>query len=213
MKRPSLIISILLTCAILAGKPTQTASLPQPVQNIAQKPDLSKIVITQQDLPSDFQTANPAELEQLRRNISLQELPIQSVFQFSTNPENMVQLGVVMGGTYWISNSLAQTDFMSNPDRLMRQLTGVVGDLNQDFPGLDLGRHPTQQLTNLESIGDFASGATRVINTIGFPIRMDLVAFRRGRVVAFVGVGYIEGTRPAVSVVELARKLDSRIPK
>jgi hypothetical protein len=211
MKPRSFIILSLLTGVILAGNSTPAVSQPQTLGNITQRLDLSKVVITQEDLPSDFKAATSNELEQLRRDISLQELPIQSVFQFS-NDENPVKLGLIMGGTYWVSDSLAQSDFMSNPQRVMRLFTEVVEGLHNEMSGVDIGRQPTQQLTKLDGMGDFASGVSRVINAMGFRVRMEIVTFRRGRVLAFVAVGYLDGTRPAVSVADLARKLYSRIP-
>ncbi|NIS81239.1 MAG: transporter substrate-binding domain-containing protein [Anaerolineales bacterium] len=64
-----------------------------------------------------------------------------------------------------------------------------------------------------EGVGDVSAGLTMVVGEEDaiLAMRVDIVAFRRGKIGAFIMVAYIEGDSPLVSVVDLANLLDARI--
>ena len=214
MKRRSHLVLSILTSCILANIPipVQAFIWEQGIEIIVQRPDLSKAVITTEDLPNGFKPSTPDELAKLKRDFSSGELSVQSVFGFSNNGD-LAQLGLIAGATYLIPDRFAQVDSSSIQNILSQKIIAIIGDVSQRFQGLELGRQPTQALTNLDGIGDFAVGATRALEVQCIPVRMDAVTFRRGKVIAFVLVGYVDGVRPAVNIATLARQLDSRIPK
>jgi len=215
MKRRSHLFLCILTSCILANIPVPVEAIiwKQGIQIVAQRRDLSQTVITKEDLPNGFKASSPDELAKLKRDLSLGELSTQSVFEFS-NDADLAQFGLVRGATYLIPDRLGDANFnSSNSESLVQILTRVMAAMSQRFQGVELGRQPTQPLTNLDGIGDFAVGATRAINVLSVSVRMDVVTFRRGKVVAFLVVGSVDGVRPAVNIATLARTLDSRIPK
>jgi hypothetical protein len=215
MKKRSLFALSLLTCVILAGSLCPEVSHAQEIRTVAQQPDLSKAVITKQDLPPNFEESLPNDLAALKKDLNTQEFSAQTVFQFA-NTQDISQLQIIMGGTFLIADRIGQTrvDFNSpdfNAETLTRSLTNGLAGAFQQSRGVDLGRQPIQQLTNLSGIGNFAAGATTLLNVEGFSLRMDVVGFQRGKIFAFVSVAYIDGSVSAVPIRELARKLDSRI--
>ncbi|WP_293153406.1 MULTISPECIES: hypothetical protein [unclassified Microcoleus] len=217
MKKRSLFALSLLTCVILAGSLVPEVSHAEDIQTVAQQPDLSKAVITKQDLPPNFEESPSAELAALKKDLNLQEITAKTVFQFA-NTQDISQLQIIMGATYLIPDRIGNTrvDFNSpdfNAQTLTRSLTNGLAGAFQQSRGVDLGRQQIQQLTNLDGIGNFAAGATTLLNVKGFSLRMDVVGFQRGKVFAVVCVAYIDGSVSAVPIRELARKLDSRIPQ
>ena len=217
MKKQSPFTLSLLTCVIIAGTLSPEVIHAEEIQAVTQQPDLSNAVITKQDLPPNFEESLPDDLAALKKGLNLQEITAKTVFQFA-NVQDISQLQIIMGATYLFPDRIGQTkvDFNSpdfNGETLMRSLTNGLAGAFQQSRGVDIGRQPTQQLTNLDGIGNFAAGATTLLNVKGFSLRMDVVGFQRGKVFAFVSVAYIDGSVSAVPIRELARKLDSRIPQ
>jgi hypothetical protein len=216
MKKRSPFALSLLGCFMLAGSLSPKVIHAEEIQSVTQQPDLSKAIITKQDIPSNFEESSPDQLAAMKEDLSIQEMPATTVFLFDNfNTHDISQLQFIMGATYLIPDRIGETnvDFNSNAETLMRSLSDTLADTFQKSHGLEFGRHPIQQLINLDGIGNFAAGATIVLDVMGVPLRMDIVSFYRGKVFVFVAVGYIDGSNSAVPIRDLARKLDSRIPQ
>ncbi|MFW5666139.1 MAG: hypothetical protein ACOC2Z_11470 [Coleofasciculus sp.] len=68
-----------------------------------------------------------------------------------------------------------------------------------------------QPLPELNNFADTSTGFTLGIDMEGTPLQLDMATFRRGGMVAFTGVMYLNGQMPLIQVGDVAQKLDSRI--
>lgn len=210
MKKTSYLCLGLFSSTIFAYSAFPIVVEAQTMQTIAQQLDLSKAIITKQDLPSGFTEASPAELAELKQDINQEEMTITSFFSFQN--ENIAQFQLIRGGTILPSGRLAQEDFSTvGRENLLRTFTRLPQDVSRDFTGINLSFRNIEELPNLNNIGEVAAGWTMVSQVLGIPCRLDLAIFRRGRVLAFVMVAYLDGNRSAVPIGDIARKFDSRI--
>lgn len=173
------------------------------IRLLAQTPNFSQLVLTAPDLPKSFQAMPPADLEQLRRDLSQEDFQVASVFAFM-DPNNF---DLVMGITTQIQSAAEQQDFdrtLNQPEVLQAMLTEGLGETEIK------GRQP---LTNLNNIGNSAGGVSLDVNIQGVPARLDIIAFRRDVVGAFVFVMYLSEENPLVPATEVAQKLDARVMK
>lgn len=170
---------------------------------LAQTPNFSQLVLTGQDLPKSFQAMPQADLEQLRRDLTQEDFPVASVFAFM-DPNNFE---LVMGITTQIQSPAEQQEFdrtLNQPEVLQAMLTEGLGQTEIK------GRQP---LTNLNNIGNSAGGVSLDVDLEGVPARLDIIAFRRDVVGAFVFVMYLNEETPVMPAPEVARKLDERVMK
>ena len=61
-----------------------------------------------------------------------------------------------------------------------------------------------------ENIGEAVAGVNLTLNLEGVPAHLDIVAFRRDAIGAFVFLLYLEGQTPRMPIANLARTLDNR---
>jgi hypothetical protein len=66
-------------------------------------------------------------------------------------------------------------------------------------------------LDNLKDVGDASAGMTLAANMEGMLFRIDMIAFRRGKVGAWLFSMHMYGDKPVIKIDKLAGKLDSRI--
>lgn len=171
----------------------------QGVQPRNQNRDWSQLVIRAQDLPSGFQGMPPDQLNQLRRELSQEDFSVASVFAFM-EPNNFEML---LGITTPLQSPQKQREFeaiLASPGSLQRLVTEGMGttQILQQTP------------LRLENIGEAVAGVNLKLNMEGVPANLDIVAFRRDTIGAFVFLLYLEGQTPKMPIANLARTLDNR---
>lgn len=166
-------------------------------------PDLSKAVLTLDDLPKGFEDASE-EFNAIAPGFETDAFPYQYLDSFVFMDD--CQCEFIVGITFhlpWRSQQMEFDQFSAGFARIMIDSAGLFGGESEVQRSKDL--------VGLEDIGDAVTGATTTVGSIGGKTRMDIVVFRRGIVGAWIIVYYPEGEIPVVSVDELARRLDARI--
>ena len=181
--------------------PTPTPTPLPPTPTLTPLPDLSNVVLTLEDLPSGFEAMSPAEFGFTKEDLSQDDFTVESLFVFL----EAEHFELVMGFTALVSTRLEQAGFdvaLRQPDFLLDSLIGGMGATDileqKDLPDLD-------------DIGDASAGVTVAVDMEGISMRMDIVAFRRDVVGAFVFVMYIDGDVPIVPIGDVSRIFDERI--
>lgn len=191
--------------AIPAQGETEDPMLPEspPAQTVAQAApgrDWSQLTIDSQDLPPEFQGMPAEDLAKLKQELRQNDLAVESVFAFM-EPNNFELL---LGLTTPLKNQQERNDFeqiLAKPEVLQKLVTDGMGEteiLEQT------------QIEELDNIGEAVAGVTLKLNLEGVPANLDIVAFRREAIGAFVFLLYLDGQTPRMSIVNLARTLDNR---
>lgn len=199
----ALVLIVLATSSCVTPRPTPTPTpSPSPTPTPAAV-DFWDMVLTLDDLPVGFEQMPLQDSDIVNEGLGGQKWPIQSAFIFF-EPE---AYQFVIGGTQLLQGRLDQVQFdagVHRPEFMLQwdiQSMGLSGILDEAvLPGLD-------------DIGDASSGITVASEGTGegLPMRLDLVAFRRHTVGAYVIFTYVDGENPVVEVGELARTFDERI--
>jgi hypothetical protein len=174
-------------------------------QNISELPDLSRAVISLEDLPPGFkETENSISKRKVKlsflreNNISLQFI----LSQTSLLSDRFEEVRLKLTQAHWqqLREHLKQCFYKVNND----------GSLEKEF-----GTHflvlESRELTIPNDVGNISLGQSSLVKISAAPFRMDTVMFIRGRVMAYVVVLYLEDDVDAVPIIDLARKLDYRI--
>lgn len=201
------------------------ATAPVPVVAVAQtsKPPAETAVaasLTLQDLPAGFQElpaeirpAIAAQLDTIKRVLGQQNLSLDNYFAF-INPQ---QLQVVLGFSTILPNQpLALLKF----DASLRQLQQpklrqqLVNQVEQGLKASPLGINVVEEaaLPELNNLANLSAGMTLALQMQNLPpLRTDIAAFRRNQVGSLTAVFYLDGTKPVVSIKDVATKLDDRL--
>lgn len=174
--------------------------------NIGEPIDLSRTVITLEDLPTGFQ-----EIQNLTSP--------KSKGEFAFLRETSITAQIIVGYTDLQSDNFEKARLRftkENRQDLQKILQHcLTQDNTAEFLSQQLGRQvKTLELKELRipnDIGDISLGETRLIEMLGRRPRMDRVVFVRGRVMSLIVVVYFEDDVAAVPIVKIARKLDNRI--
>jgi hypothetical protein len=182
------------------SQPMLSQNVPsQTVQPRNQGRDLSQVAIDPQDLPPEFQAMPPDQLAKLKQELGQEDFPVESLFAFA-EPNNFELL---LGMTTSLKSQQEQSDFeaiLASPESLQRLMTEGMG-----------GTQIIQQTPlRLENIGQAVAGVNLKLNLEGVPANLDIVAFRRDAVGAFVFLLYLEGQTPRMPIANLAGILDRR---
>ncbi len=192
-----------------------TASPPIP-QRISQASTSANVKLLLEDLPEGFQELPPelaaslaSQFRLLTQQFQQANLNPENLFAF-VNPEN---LQIVLGFT----SPLSETDWV-NFDTTVQQLQQpemqqlLVSQLKQRLQGMgEINVLEYKPLPELNNMADTSTGFTLGIDMEGTPLQLDMATFRRGGMVAFTGVMYVNGQMPLIQVGDVAQKLDSRI--
>ncbi len=182
------------------SQPILSQNMPsQRVQPGNQGRDWSQLVINAQDLPPEFQAMPAEELAKLKQELGQEDFPVQSLFAF-TEPNNFE---ILLGMTTLLKNRQEQNDFeaiLASPQSLQRLIAEGIGatKIIQQTP------------LRLENVGQAVAGVNLKLNLEGVPANLDIVAFRRDAVGAFVFLLYLEGQTPRRPIANLAGILDRR---
>lgn len=161
---------------------------------------LANAVLTLEDLPSGFEAISLNEFGLSKEDLSVEGFTVEEIFAFMGNDP----FEMIMGFTTLLPTQLDRAGFdlaLGQPEFLMDSFVGGMGatDIQEQ-----------KELTYLNDIGDASVGFTMVADMGGIPMRMDMVVFRRDMAGAFIFVFYIDGSVPALTVDEVANKLDDR---
>lgn len=209
MQRKNLLIFICLVTGILMGsspsigqiEPTLAQNAqPQSTQRSSPSRDWSQLTIDAQDLPPGFQGMPAEDLAELKQELSENDFSVESVFAFM-EPNNFELL---LGLTTPLQNQQAENEFeqiLAEPEVLRKLVTDGMGEtaiLEQT------------EIEELDNIGESVAGVTLKLNLEGVPANLEIVAFRREAIGAFVFLLYLDGQTPRMPIVNLARTLDNR---
>lgn len=182
------------------SQPMLSQNVPsQRVQPRNQGRDLSQVAINAQDLPREFQAMPAQELAKLKQELEQEDFPVESLFAFM-EPKNFEML---LGMTTALKSQQEQNDFeaiLASPESLQRVMTEGMGatQILQQTP------------LRLENVGQAVAGVNLKLNLEGVPANLDIVAFRRDTIGAFVFLLYLEGQTPRRPIANLAGILDRR---
>lgn len=167
--------------------------------------DLSSLVLTLQDLPAGFTKMPPATLKNLVSGIP--NFKPASVFGYYKNDRQQFQ--VATGFTTQLPNRIDRAKF----DAEIRE-----GIFAQQFSqGLNSSSNKEFQFANLtaltleDKIGEVSAGWTTQGKIKGVAMNVELALFRRGKIGNFMAIMYLDGNKPAVTMSEATRQLDSHI--
>ncbi|WP_044210587.1 hypothetical protein [Coleofasciculus chthonoplastes] len=195
--------------------PVSTASSTVP-QTLSQASTSTNIKLLLEDLPEGFQELPP----ELTASLASQfRLLTQQFQEANLNPENLFafvnpeSFQIVLGFT----SPLSEQDWV-NFDTNVQQLQQpeiqqlLVSQLKQRLQGMgEINVLEYKPLPELNNVADTSTGFTLGIDMEGTPLQLDMATFRRGGMVAFTGVMYVNGQMPLIQVGDVAQKLDSRI--
>jgi hypothetical protein len=151
-------------------------------------------VLTQKDLPTGFAAMPAAQLGEMEKN-----LPAGSrAFGFTHEEGGQAVLGMLIPYETKAEQRVFDASLPYMVDVMAASL-GAEGD--------------PQMMGGLDDVGESRVASTSLSTMGAVGVRWDMVGFRRGGVGALVFVMYMDGEEPAVSVGDLARKLDARIKK
>lgn len=167
--------------------PTPT-STPTPTPG----PDLTSFELTLEDLPAGFEQMPPDMLESL-----VAGLPEGSTgFVFGEPIKQQFIMGILIP----IATKAEETVY----DSILPQFVDVMAT------SVQANTNP-KEITGLDDIGNSRAGLTSTGVMDNTTIRWDIVAFRRGSVLAVLLVGYPGGNKSVKPVADIARLLDERI--
>jgi len=178
---------------------TLSANIPEPAA------DLSGLVLTLQDLPAGFTEIPPATIQKLSSR--LQTLKPASVFAYNKSDDQHFQ--VIIGFTKDLTNLIDRTQFDAEmrEDVFAKEFSkGLNSSGNKEVSFTKL-----TALTLEEKIGEVSRGWTNQGQIQGVTMNVEIAVFRRGKIGSYLIIMYLDGSKPAVTISEVASKLDKRI--
>jgi hypothetical protein len=168
--------------------------------------DLSGLALTLQDLPAGFTEMPPATIKNIVSAIPKNCKPA-SVFSYYKNDGQQFQ--VVTGFTWQLPNQLdlAKFDAEIREGSFAQQLSqSLNSSSNKEFQFANLTASTLE-----DKIGEVSAGWTTQGKIEGVPLNLELALFRRGKILSFMVIAYLDGTKPTITISQAARKLDSRM--
>jgi len=165
--------------------------------------DFSDMLLSLDDLPSGFEEEVIDDLDVFNEGTAEEQWPIRAACLFIEPDEYQFVLGAVQ----FLPDRFDQVQndaLLQRPEFLLESVlpTMGLGELLDEavLPGLD-------------GIGDASAGFTFAVESAegGLPVRLDMVAFRRDVVGAYVAVMYVLGENPVVQAGDLAQVFDELI--
>lgn len=219
MKNYSFLLLSLLTSAVFTA--TLVKAVPVVQTNAPASEKLaSPVTLTLQDLPAGFQEL-PAELKPriaaqldiIKRVLGQQNLSLDNYFAF-VNPQ---QLEVVLGFNTTLPNQpLALLKFDASLRHLQQPKARqqLVSQVEKGLKASSVGIMVVEQaaLPDLNNLANTSAGMTLALQMQNLPtLRTDIAAFRRNQFGSLTAVFYLDGSKPAIALKDIATKLDERM--
>lgn len=218
------------TILILTGSPVLAA--PELPQVVEQQPDFSQVAISLDDLPDGFQDVSSSE----EGKVGFTTL-FQSLFDVNFGPSNRREQGTPNGIQTSLNNSsmfthidppaffeyliVASVVMSKEPTTEVLALNKQRERLNEWFQELSSAQTPgaaitwddVREIDNTNNIGEESLGLSARMSMADVPMRAEFILFRKDRVIGFVILAYLQGTPKTVEIGDIARLLESRIPR
>jgi hypothetical protein len=207
----------ILTSTILATSLSQAAPLPSETKQPAlEQPKALATGLALEDLPSGFQELPPsmkaeiaAKLEPFKQLLIKENIPFNNFFAF-VEPQKME---VVIGFTGMLSNQAQQGQFDAALQKARQpEFEQQIRKLAQKLPSSqEVKVLKYKSLPDLNNLAHLSTGFSLDATVQEMPVNFDVVSFRRSSVGAMTAVVYMTGSKPSVSVKDVATKLDGRV--
>jgi hypothetical protein len=185
----------------------------------------AKAVVTHNDLSLRSSIKIAQKLNLSRAVLTLEDLPDAKGFQESKNlPQGEflflrvsdINFQIIFGSSRPMGDSFVQARprFTQENWNHLRKVLQHCFFIDEDFSpklGIQFKTLESKEIPLPNNIGDISLGKTRLVEMNGIRPRLDQVSFIRGNVMATIVVLYFEGDVSAVPIVDIARKLDARI--
>jgi len=177
---------------------TLSADIPTPPA------DLSGLVLSLRDLPAGFKEMPTAVMKKLASDLA--SLKPATLFGYQKSDEEQFQS--IIGFTIQIPDQIELAQF----DAEIRK-----GNFAQEFSKSLNGGSPEDHFPNVtpltleDRIGEISGAWTSKGTIQGKPVNAEFAVFRRGKIVSFLMLMYLNGKKPAITMSSAARQLDKRI--
>lgn len=188
-----------LTTPALAQSVVEEPGTPESVF-VAQAGTWADVTLRLEDLPAGFTAMPPAELANLKEQLSQDEIAVENVFAFVAQE----QFQLIMGITTRLETAQQREQFdelLKDPEKLKSLLA----------ENLEITSQAPQPLNNVSNIGDVAAGVSLPVDLDSLLARLEILVLRRNQMGAFVFVLYREGQTPLYPIAEVGRQLDRRV--
>ncbi|NER33815.1 MAG: hypothetical protein F6J93_07125 [Oscillatoria sp. SIO1A7] len=138
------------------------------------------------------------------------EVTLNNIFMFG-DAKGVNHMELLIGGTMLLSEE--PTPEVFSVENLRQKIVGLLEKVNSLTPGLMSFLKDVEELDGANNIGDESAAWKLQGKLIGFPLLLDLAIFRNGKIVVFTGMAYFDNTVNTVEATEIARLLESRIPR
>ena len=189
-----------MTRASLFGEPDATSTIGPPSDF-----RLAELRSAFTGLPASFEEVEPAELE-----LSIEALGLEYYFSDLAVFLNADPFEGIMAASGHIGEPERKAlDQEMSSDAILDDL--VQGFLSTGSAGQEGYELHESGLLDSSTVGANSFGGYLEFTTEGTPLRVELIMFRRGNLVAVVYFLSLPGTQPSVSVQEAARMLDAKM--
>jgi hypothetical protein len=190
------------TPALAAAHTATNTPIPSPTPSPVTV-DFWDMLLSLDDLPEGFEQMSVSDSDILDQDLGGDRWATRSAFMFF----EPIAYQFVIGLTQFLPERMDEIQFDAAANRPEFMLELVIESL-----GLS-GIQEQDVLSGMDGIGDTSTGVTIAYEGTGggFPLRLDVVAFRRGSVGAYVMVTYVLGEEPVIGCGQVARLFDERI--
>ncbi|MGE5659741.1 MAG: hypothetical protein ACM37W_24370 [Actinomycetota bacterium] len=181
-----------------------------------------KAVAISNDFPLKNSVKIAQKMNRLRAIITLEDLQKHERFEEIKNlPPGQFRFvsesQIISGSNRLLSNRFAEArprftqEHWQQLRKVLQQQCSISDEDLSEQVGIQIKTLESNELPLPQNIGDLSFGKTRRIEINGIRPLLDQVLFIRGNVMATIIVLYFEGDVSAISTVDIARKLDTRI--
>jgi len=187
------------------GAPARPTSTPKPTSTPVPVSSISDVVLLLEDLPQGFESVPLREID-WEPGTQLLDWTIASASAFV----NAESVEIVGSYTVLIPDPADQAGFdldLDDPGFLQ----AVIDELAKDLRISDIVE--PRVLAGLTGFGDASGGVTFLYGSKSVPLRMDVVALRRGEVVAVMVSSYPRDAMTLVPISAAVQKIDDRVKR
>jgi len=179
-----------------------SADIPDPAA------DLSRVVLTLQDLPPGFTEMSSDDVANFRNQLSQgPNFKPASIFAYQKIDRKLLEFQVLIGFTLQLPDPTLQARFDRAIGEGMAAKAFSQGlNSNKESPFTE-----PAALTLQDKIGEVSAGWRSQGKIENIPMNVDMRLFWRKKIWVFMTAIYLDGTKPTITISEAARKFDSRM--